>query len=158
MALSNESNQKIAREVAKYPTDQKQSAVMAALTIAQDERGWLSTETIDDVAAILSMSSIAVYEVASFYVMYNLKPIGKYKLTVCTNLPCALNGGTHAAEYLRCRLGINFGETTTDGLYTMQEGECQGNCDSAPCLMVNNKRLCNRMSNERIDAMLAELT
>ncbi len=155
--LSNESLQKIAREVAKYPAEQKQSAVMAALSIAQDERGWLSTETIDEVAAVLSMPSIAVYEVASFYAMYDLKPMGKYKLTVCTNLPCALNGGTQAAEYLRRKLGIGFGETTADGRFTMQEGECQGNCDSAPCLLVNNKRLCNRMSDDRIDAMLAEL-
>jgi NADH-quinone oxidoreductase subunit E len=89
--------------------------------------------------------------------MYDLKPVGKYKLTVCTNLPCQLNGGTHAAQYLKDKLGIGFNETTADGKFTLKEGECQGNCDSAPCLTVNNKRLCNRMSNERLDAMLAEL-
>jgi NADH-quinone oxidoreductase subunit E len=158
MSLSSESLAKIQREVAKYPTDQKQSATMAALAIAQDERGWLATETIDEVAAVLEMPPIAVYEVASFYAMYDLQPVGKYKLTVCTNLPCQLNGGTHAAQYLKDRLGIGFNETTADGLFTLKEGECQGNCDSAPCLTVNNKRLCNRMSNERIDSMLAELT
>jgi NADH-quinone oxidoreductase subunit E len=157
MALSNDALSKISREVAKFPADQKQSAVMAALAIAQDERGWLSTETIDEVASVLRMPSIAVYEVASFYAMYDTSPIGKFKLAVCTNLPCQLNGGTHAAKHLQDRLGIGFGETTSDGMFTLQEGECQGNCGEAPCLLVNNKRLLNRMSNEKLDAMLADL-
>lgn len=157
MSLSDESLAKIAREIAKYPPDQKQSAVMSALAIAQDERGWISTETIDEIAALLEMPPIAVYEVASFYSMYDLKPVGKYKLTVCTNLPCQLNGGVLAAQYLKDKLGIGFNETTPDGLFTLKEGECQGNCDAAPCLIVNNKRLCNRMTNERLDALLAEL-
>jgi NADH-quinone oxidoreductase subunit E len=156
--LSTEAQAKISQEVSKYPADQKQSAVMAALSIAQDERGWLSTETIDDVAGVLGMPSIAVYEVASFYTMYNMKPQGKYKITVCTNLPCALGGSTQATEYLQKKLGITFGETSADGKFTMKEGECLGNCGEAPCFTVNNKRLCNKMSNARIDQLLAELT
>src|SRR6187399_3597298 len=115
LLLSPAALERIDQAVAKYPPDQKRSAVMAALTIAQDEKGWLSTETMDFVAHYLGMAPIAVYEVASFYTMYDLKPTGKYKLTICTNLPCALSGATEAAEHLKQRLGIDFGETTPDG-------------------------------------------
>ncbi|AKH37146.1 MULTISPECIES: NADH-quinone oxidoreductase subunit NuoE [Nitrosomonas] len=155
--LSAESLEKINREIAKYPADQKQSAVMSALAIAQDEKGWLATETMDFIAKYLGMPAIAVYEVATFYGMYNLKPVGKYKLTVCTNLPCALSGGNDAANYLKQKLGIGFNETTADGLFTLKEGECMGACGDAPVLLVNNKRMCSFMSNEQIDQLLEEL-
>src|SRR5919205_1757698 len=122
--LSAESLRKIDREIAKYPPDQKQSAVMSALAIAQDEKGWLSAETMDFVARYLGMAPVAVYEVATFYAMYNLKPIGSYKITICTNLPCALQGATEAAQHLQQKLGVGFGETTADGRFTLQEGEC----------------------------------
>lgn len=148
---------KIDRELSKYPGNQKQSAVMAALAIAQSELGWLSTETMDFVARYLGMAPMAVYEVASFYNMYDLSPVGKHKITVCTNLPCALSGGTAAARHLQAKLGIEFGETTPDGQFTLKEGECMGACGDAPVLLVNNKRMCSFMSNDKLDALLAEL-
>ena len=141
--LSQESKQQIDREVAKYPAEQKQSAVMAALAIAQMEKGWLSTETIEDVAGYLGMAPVAVYEVASFYNMYDLAPVGQYKITVCTNLPCALSGGVHAADYLKQKLGVGFNETTADGRFTLKEGECMGACGDAPVMLVNNVRTCS---------------
>ena len=154
--LTQESLQKIDREVAKYPSEQKQSAVMAALAIAQDEKGWLSKETIADVADYLGMPAIAAYEVATFYNMYDLAPVGKYKLTVCTNLPCALSGGVHAADYVKEKLGIGFNETTPDGKFTLKEGECMGACGDAPVMLVNNKRMRCFMTPEEIDKLLAE--
>ncbi|MDK9702674.1 MAG: NADH-quinone oxidoreductase subunit NuoE [Sulfuritalea sp.] len=154
--LSPEALRKIDREVAKYPADQKQSAVMAALVIAQDEKGWLPKETIAAVASYLGMAPIAAYEVASFYNMYDLQPVGKYKLTVCTNLPCALSGGVHAADYVKEKLGIDFNETTADGKFTLKEGECMGACGDAPVMLVNNKRMCSFMLPEQIDKLLAE--
>jgi NADH-quinone oxidoreductase subunit E len=154
--LSPEALRKIDREVAKYPADQKQSAVMAALVIAQDEKGWLPKETIAAVANYLGMAPMAAYEVASFYNMYDLQPVGKYKLTVCTNLPCALSGGVHAADYVKEKLGIDFNETTPDGRFTLKEGECMGACGDAPVMLVNNKRMCSFMLPEQIDALLAE--
>jgi len=156
-ALSAESLRRIDREVAKYPSDQKQSAVMSALAIAQDEKGWLSAETMDFVARYLGMAPVAVYEVATFYAMYNLKPIGSYKITICTNLPCALQGATESALYLREKLGIDFGETTADGKFTLQEGECMGACGDAPVLLVNNKRMFSWMRKAEIDALVDEL-
>src|SRR4029077_5252120 len=121
--LSPEALKSIDREIAKYPADKKQSAVLAALAVAQDEKGWLATETMDFVAQYLGMPPIAVYEVATFYEMYNTKPTGKYKLTICTNLPCALQEATKAAAHLKHKLGIGFGETTPDGLFTLKQGE-----------------------------------
>ena len=155
--LSAESLKKIDREIAKFPAEQKQSAVMAALAIAQDEKGWLSNETMDYVAQYLGMPPIAVYEVASFYNMYNLEPGGRHKVTVCTNLPCALSGGADAAEHLKHRLGVDFNETTADGRITLKQGECMGACGDAPVLLVNNKRMCSRMSQDKLDQLLAEL-
>ncbi len=146
----------IDREVAKYPAEQKQSAVMAALAIAQDEKGWLPRDIIEYVARYLGMPPIAVYEVASFYNMYDLAPVGKYKLTVCTNLPCALSGGVHAADYVKEKLGIDFNETTPDGQFTLKEGECMGACGDAPVMLVNNKRMCSFMTPDQIDKLLAE--
>ena len=157
MLLSPDALKKIDSAIAKYPADQKQSAVMAALAIAQDEKGWLSVETMDFVAQYLEMPAIAVYEVASFYTMYDLKPIGRHKLTICTNLPCALQGATVAANHLRDKLGINFNETTPDGRITLKEGECMGACGDAPVLLHNNKRMLCAMSPERLDQLLTDL-
>ena len=157
MTLSSASLQKIDQEVAKYPADQKQSAVMSALIIAQDEKGWLSTEVMDSVAEVLGMAPVAVYEVASFYTMYNLKPTGKYKLTLCTCLPCGLQGSLAAGDHLREKLGIDFNETTPDGRFTLKEGECMGACAMAPVVLVNNKKMCDYMSNDKIDQLLRDL-
>ncbi|PXW87846.1 NADH dehydrogenase subunit E [Nitrosomonas sp. Nm84] len=155
--LSTESLKKIDQEIAKYPLEKKQSAVMSALAIAQDEKGWLANETINFVAEYLDMPPIAVYEVATFYNMYNLEPLGKYKITVCTNLPCALSGSNESAVYLKKKLGIEFNQTTPDGKFTLKEGECFGACGDAPVLLINNKRMCSFMSNEMIDKLLEEL-
>jgi len=155
--LSAESLKKIDREVAKYPPDQKQSAVMAALVIAQDEKGWLATETMDAVAGILGMAPVAVYEVATFYNMYNLEPTGKYKLTICTCLPCGLQGSLEAADHLKAKLGVEFNQTTADGRFTLKEGECMGACAMSPVILVNNKAMHDYMSRDKIDALLKEL-
>ena len=155
--LSDAAKYKIDLELTKYPGDQRQSAVMAALAIGQDEHGWLSSELMDDVAKYLGMPSIAVYEVASFYNMYNLKPMGKHKISVCTNLPCALSGGADAAEYLKKKLGVDWKELTADGRFTLVEGECMGACGDAPVLLVNNKRMCSFMSPEKLDQLIEEL-
>lgn len=156
MTLSAESIRRIDREIAKYPPDQKRSAVMSALAIAQDEHGWLATATMDAVARHLGLPPVAVYEVATFYEMYDLAPVGRCKLTVCTNLPCALSGGEAAAEYLKQKLGIGFNETTADGAFTLKQGECFGACGDAPVLLLNNKRMCSFMTNERLDELVAE--
>jgi NADH-quinone oxidoreductase subunit E len=157
MMLSDDALRKIDREIAKYPADRKQSAVISALAVAQDEHGWLSAEVIDAVARYLGMPTIAVYEVASFYTMYNLKPTGRYKLTICTNLPCALQGAAAAAQHLKRRLGIDFGETTGDGNFTLKEGECMGACGDAPVVLVNNKRMASFMNPGALDGLLDEL-
>ena len=155
--ISDDSKRKIDREIAKFPADQKQSAVMAALAITQDQHGWLSNDVMDEVAQYLGMPTIAVFEVATFYNMYNLKPTGKCKITVCTNLPCALSGGMDAAEYLKSKLGVDWRETTADGNFTLVEGECMGACGDAPVLLVNNKRMCSFMSNDKLDQLIEEL-
>jgi len=155
--LSDGAYARIDREVAKFPADQKQSAVMAALAIAQDEKGWVSTEVIEDVAAYLGMPPIAVHEVATFYNMYDLQPPGKFKLAVCTCLPCALRDGTKAGEYLKAKLGIDYNETTDDGMFTLKESECLGSCGDAPVMLVNNKRMCSFMSADKLDALIDEL-
>lgn len=157
MLLSQQAYQKIDKELKKFPDDQKQSAIMAALAIAQDEKGWVSPEAIQDVADYLGQPAIAVQEVATFYNMFDIRPIGKIKLTVCTNLPCALRDGEKAADYLQKKLGIGFRETTPDGMFTLMEGECMGACGDSPVMLVNNKHMCVRMAPERIDAMLEEL-
>ena len=158
MLLSEQSYKKIDREIAKFPAEQRQSAVMAALTIAQDQISWLSPEVMEEIADYLRMPSIAVQEVATFYNMYHTKPVGKYKITVCTNLPCALSGGEKAAHYLKQKLGIDYKETTADHQFTLVEGECMGACGDAPVMLVNNKRMCSWMSDQKIDALLDELT
>jgi NADH-quinone oxidoreductase subunit E len=157
MVLSPDALAKTDKAIAKYPPNQRQSAVMAALTIAQDEKGWLSTETMNFVAQYLGMPPIAVFEVGSFYTMYDLKPTGKYKITICTNLPCALQGANVAAGHLKEKLGIGFNETSPDGLFTLKEGECFGACGDAPVLLVNNKRMCCAMSPDKLDELLKDL-
>jgi NADH-quinone oxidoreductase subunit E len=156
--LSAESLRRIDREVAKYPPDQKQSAVMSALAVAQDQHGWLPAAAMDAVAEYLGMPPVAVYEVATFYEMYNLAPTGRFKITVCTNLPCALSGGVGAAEHLKRKLAIGFNETTSDGLFTLKEGECMGACGDAPVLLVNNKRMCSFMVDAKLDELVTELS
>jgi len=156
--LSAESLRKIDREIAKYPPERRQSAVMAALIVAQDEKGWLSTEAMDFVAQYLGMAPVAVYEVASFYTMYDREPAGTHKLTVCTCLPCGLQGALAAADHLKKRLGIDFNETTPDGWFTLKEGECMGACAMAPVVLVNNKRMCDYMTDEKLDALVDELS
>lgn len=156
--LSDDAIQRIDREVAKYPAGQQRSAVISALAIAQDEHGWLSADVMDDVARHLGMPTVAVYEVASFYAMFELKPTGRFKLAICTNLPCALQGAGAAAEHLKRRLGIGFGETTGDGNFTLKEGECFGACGDAPVVLVNNKRMASFMDPQRLDALIDELS
>jgi len=156
--LSPDALRKIDREIAKYPAEQRQSAVMAALVIAQDEKGWLAPETMDFVAEYLGMAPVAVYEVASFYTMYNREPVGTHKLTICTCLPCGLQGSLAAADHLKKRLGIEFDETTPDGWFTLKEGECMGACAMAPVVLVDNKRMCDEMTNEKLDALIDELS
>ncbi|HJU99952.1 MAG TPA: NADH-quinone oxidoreductase subunit NuoE [Burkholderiaceae bacterium] len=157
MLLSEQCYKKIDRELAKYPEDQRQSAVMAALAHAQVELGWVSPEVMQELADYIRMPAIAVQEVATFYNMYNLKPVGKHKITVCTNLPCALSGGERAAHHLKEKLGIDYRDTTADGEFTLIEGECMGACGDAPVLLVNNHRMCSFMTNDKIDALVEEL-
>ena len=155
--LSADAKKKIDRELTKYPADQRQSAVMSALAIAQDEHGWLSSEVMEAVAQYIGMPPVAVFEVATFYNMYNLKPTGRHKITVCTNLPCALSGGDDCANRLKAKLGVDFRETTADGRFTLMEGECMGACGDAPVLLVNNKRMCSFMSNDKVDQLIEDL-
>ena len=157
MVLSPESLAWIDKAIAKYPADRRQSAVMAALTIAQSEKGWLSTETMDFVAQYLGMPPIAVYEAASFYSMYNLHPVGRNKITICTNLPCALSGAVAAADHLKKTLGIRFNETTPDGHFTLKEGECLGACGDAPVCLHNDKQMLSFMTPDKLDAWIEEL-
>jgi NADH-quinone oxidoreductase subunit E len=155
--LTSDSLKKIDREIAKYPPEEKQSAVMSALIIAQDEKGWLSSEVMDYVASYLGMPPVAVYEVATFYSMYNLHEVGRFKLTLCTCLPCGLQGALDAADHLRDKLGIDFNETTPDGRFTLKEGECMGACAMAPVLLVNNKKMHDYMTQEKLDQLIDSL-
>ncbi len=155
--LSSQIQEQINRELKKYPADQKQSAVMAALRFVQDEKGWISGDDMADVADYLGMPQVAVYEVATFYHMYKLKPMGRYTLTVCTNLSCQLMGANETLDYLKSKLGIGLNEVTADGKFSLREAECMGACVEAPLLTVNNRRLCSRLTPARIDQILAEL-
>ena len=155
--LSADSLQQIERECAKYPPEQRQSAVMSALRIAQDQLGWISNEVMEEVATVLRMPPVWVYEVATFYNMYNLKKPGKYKVTICTNLPCALSGAEDAAEHLKRRCGVKaFNETSEDGLFTVKEGECMGACGDAPVMLINDHRMASFMTPEKIDKLVDE--
>lgn len=148
---------RFAREVAKYPTDQKQSAVMACLAIAQQELGYVSPESEAAIGAYLGMPVIAVHEVTTFYNMYNQAPVGKYKLNVCTNLPCLLRDGGKALEYLEKKLGIAMGGTTADGMFTLQQCECLGACADAPVMLVNDRSMCSFMSDDKLDQLVDSL-
>ena len=145
---------RFAREVAKYPADQKQSAVMACLSIVQQEEGWVSAENEAIIADYLGMPQIAVHEVTTFYNMYNQQPMGKYKLNVCTNLPCQLRDGYKALHHLEAKLGIKMGETTADGMFTLQQSECLGACADSPVMLVNDRNMCSFMSNDKLDALV----
>ena len=142
------------RELAKYPADQKQSAVMACLAIVQQANGWVSPESEQEVADYLGMPAIAVHEVTTFYNMYNQAPVGKYKLNVCTNLPCQLRGGMAALKHLEQKLGVEMGETTADGLFTLQQSECLGACADSPVMLVNDRTMCSFMSNDKLDQLV----
>lgn len=155
--VSSEALANIDKAVAKYPPDRKQSAVMAALTIVQDESGFLSTDTIEFVAGYLEMPPIAVWEVATFYGMYNLEKTGRYKITICTNLPCALRGAEEAAEHLKKKLEIGFNQTSSDGRFTLKEGECMGACGDAPVCLVNDKKMMSFMTPEKLDDLIEGL-
>jgi len=152
--VSSEALANIDKAVAKYPPDRKQSAVMAALTIVQDESGFLSTDTIEFVAGYLEMAPIAVWEIATFYGMYNLEKTGRYKITICTNLPCALRGAEDAAEHLKKKLEIGFDQTSSDGRFTLKEGECMGACGDAPVCLVNDKKMMSFMTPEKLDDLI----
>ena len=142
------------REVAKYPPEQKQSAVMACLTIVQAEWGWVSRDAENLVADYLGMPPIAVHEVTTFYNMYNQRPVGKYKFNVCTNLPCQLRDGAKALHHLEHKLGIKMGETTADGMFTLQQSECLGACADSPVMLVNDFTMCSFMSNDKLDQLV----
>jgi NADH-quinone oxidoreductase subunit E len=155
--ISESTKARFAREVAKFPADQKQSAVMACLSIVQQEQGWVSPDSEQVVAEVLGMPVMAVHEVTTFYNMYNQKPVGKFKLNVCTNLPCQLRGGAQALAHLEHKLGVHAGETTADGLFTLQPSECQGACADAPVLLVNDRHMCSFMSHEKLDQLVDSL-
>ena len=157
MLLSEQAYKKIDHELTKFPDDKRRSAILASLIVAQDEKAWISPEVIEDVANYLRVPPIAVQEVATFYNMLNTKPVGRYTLTVCTNLPCALRNGARAIEHLKEKLGVGLNEVSADGLFTVIEGECMGACGDAPVVLLNNKQMCVRMSDDRLDAMIDEI-
>ena len=155
--ISDATKARFAKEVAKYPADQAQSAVMACLSIVQQELGHVSTESEKVIADYLGMAPIAVHEVTTFYNMYNQKPAGKYKFNVCTNLPCQLRDGQKALHHLEHKLGVHMGETTSDGMFTLQQSECLGACADAPVMLVNDRAMCSFMSNEKLDQLVDSL-
>jgi len=154
--LSADSLKQVQREVAKYPPDRKSSAVMAALRIAQDEHGWLSVPLMDYVAELLEMRPIQVYEVATFYSMYDLKAVGKHKICVCTNVSCMLCGSDAIVKHLEKRLGIKLGETTADGKYTLKEVECLGACVGAPMFQIGDNYY-EHLTPQKVDEILASI-
>jgi NADH-quinone oxidoreductase subunit E len=155
--LSSETIARFDREVAKYPADQKQSAVMACLAIAQHEQGYVSQEAENQIAAHLGMPPIAVHEVTTFYNMYNQEPVGQFKLNVCTNLPCALRNGEGALEHLCTKLGVEPYGTTSDGVFTVQPSECLGACADAPVMLVNDREMLSFMDEKRLDDLVDTL-
>ena len=157
VVLSADAVARIDREIAKYPADRKSSAVMAALAIAQHEKGWVSKDVVEFVASYLEMPPIAVWEVATFYNMYNLDKSGQYKITICTNLPCALRGAEQAAEHLKKTLQIDFNQTSADGRFILKEGECMGACVDAPVCIVNDRKMLAQMTPANLDKMIDEL-
>src|SRR3989338_8175539 len=152
--ITESTRARFAREVAKYPAEQKQSAVMACLSIVQQEQGFVSAESEAVIAEYLGMAQIAVHEVTTFYKMYNQRPVGKFKLNVCTNLPCQLRDGQKALHHLEHKLGIHMGETTADGLFTLQQSECLGACADSPVMLVNDLHMCSFMSKDKLDQLI----
>ena len=155
--LSPEAIAKIDYEITKYPADQRQAAVMSALRIVQTERGWLSKESISEVAQYLRMPDIAAMEVASFYNMYDLAPVGQYKISICTNISCMLRDSDEIVQHLQTKLGVGFNEVTPDGKFCLKEGECMGACGGAPLLIVNNHTMHEFLTPEKVDALLEDL-
>ena len=155
--ISESTQTRFAREVAKYPADQKQSAVMACLAIVQQEQGYVSEAAEVEIAEYLDMPQIAVHEVTTFYNMYNQQAVGKYKLAVCTNLPCLLRDGGKALEHLERKLGISMGQTTSDGMFTLQQCECLGACADAPVMLVNDRNMCSFMGDDKLDQLVDSL-
>ena len=145
---------RFAREVAKYPQGQQRSAVMACLSIVQQEQGWVSQESEAEIGGYLDMPEIAVHEVTTFYNMYNQQPVGKFKVAVCTNLPCLLRNGYEALQHLEKKLGIKVGETTADGMFTLQQCECLGACADAPVMLVNDRNMCSFMDDQKLDELV----
>ena len=152
--LSEQTKARFDRELAKYPADQRVSAVMACLAIIQQERGWVSPESEQEVADYIGMPAMAVHEVTTFYNMYNQKPVGQFKINVCTNLPCQLRDGQKALQHLCDKLGVKDGGTTADGLFTIQHCECLGACADAPVALVNDRQMVSFMSNEKLDQLI----
>ena len=152
--ISESTKARFAKEVAKYPADQKQSAVMACLAIVQQELGYVSTDSEAVVAEYLGMAPMAVHEVTTFYNMYNQRPVGTYKLNVCTNLPCQLRDGVSTLKYLESKLGISMGQTTADGMFTLQQSECLGACADSPVMLVNDRSMCSFMTPEKLDQLV----
>lgn len=142
------------RETAKYPAEQRQSAVMACLSIVQDELGYVSPDSENHLAEYLGMPVMAVHEVTTFYNMYNQRAVGKFKLNVCTNLPCQLRDGAKALKHLEQKLGVHMGETTSDGLFTLQQSECLGACADSPVLLVNDRHMCSFMSTDKLNELI----
>lgn len=157
MSFSPTTIERFAKEVAKYPAEQKASAVMACLAIVQQEQGFVSREAEEGIAAYLGMAPIAVHEVTTFYNMYNQQPVGRYKLNVCTNLPCALRNGDHALAHLCKKLGVEPYGTSADGVFTVQPSECLGACADAPVMLVNDRQMLSFMSDERLDDLVDTL-
>ena len=155
--LSAESIKKIDYEITKYPVDQRQSAVMAALRIVQTERGWLSQECISEVATYLRMPEIAAMEVATFYNMYDLESVGKYKITICTNISCMLRDSDVVVNHLQAKFGVGFNQVTADGKFCLKEGECMGACGGAPLMIVNNHTMHEFLTPEKVDAIVEGL-
>lgn len=155
--LSAKATKKIDIELKKYPTDERQAAVMSALRIVQTENGWLSPENISEVATYLGMPEIAALEVATFYNMYDLEPVGKYKITVCTNISCMLRDSDAIVNHLQSKLGVGFNEVTTDGKFCLKEGECMGACGGAPLMHVNNTKMHEFLTPEKVDKILEKL-
>ena len=155
--LSTEAIKKIDYELTKYPADQRQAAVMSALRIVQTERGWLSKESISEVAAYLRTPEIAVLEVATFYNMYDLEPVGQYKISICTNISCMLRDSDTIVHHLQTKLGVGFNEVTADGRFCLKEGECMGACGGAPLMIVNNHTMHEFLTTDKVDAILLDL-
>jgi len=155
--LSKEATEKIDYELTKYPADQRQAAVMSALRIVQTERGWLSSESISEVAKYLGIPEIAAMEVATFYNMYDLEPVGEHKISVCTNISCMLRGSDEIVDHLKSKLGVDFNQVTEDGKYCLKESECMGCCGGAPLLTVNNTKMHEFLTVEKVDALLKDL-